>query len=75
MVLGHLIRACNRELQYSSSLPIVLSRKHATTWLDLVNTSPVRFTNREDSRDCVWADLFFLGSVQLQEPVGSFYLP
>lgn len=59
MVLSHLIQACNHELRYSFSLHIVLSRKHASTWLDSVNTSPVHFTNREDSRDCIRADLFF----------------
>lgn len=72
MVLSHLIQARNHELWYSFSLHIILSRKHASTWLDSVNTSLVHFINREDSQDCIWADLLFLGFVQLQEPAEVF---
>lgn len=50
MVLSHLIQACNHKLWYSFNLHIVLSRKHATMWLDSsINSSPVPFTNHEDS--------------------------
>lgn len=49
MVLSHLIQAHNHKLWYSFSLHIVLSRKHATTSLDSVDSSPVPFTNYEDS--------------------------
>lgn len=72
MVLSHLIQAHNHELEYSLSLRIVLSCKHASTWLYSVNTSPVHFASREDGQYHIWADLFFLGSVQLQEPVRVF---
>lgn len=72
MVLSHLIQACNHELWYSFSLHIILSCKHAATWLDSVNTSPVHFPDRKDCQCCVWADLFFLGFVQFQEPVRVF---
>lgn len=48
MVLSHLIYPCDHELWYSLSLHIFLSRKHATPWLDSVNTSPELFTGHGD---------------------------
>lgn len=72
MVLSRLIQSCNHELRYSFSLHIVLSHKHATTWLDSVNTSPVHFTTLEDSQHYIWTELFFLDCVWVWDPVAVF---